>query len=62
MVTFHIQGLMDMVVPSSCKGFSVKALLMLLLDQTKIECLTLSHKEEIGMDLHYLFVLNIEKT
>ncbi|WMV33507.1 hypothetical protein MTR67_026892 [Solanum verrucosum] len=63
MVTFHIQGLMDMVVLSSDKGFLVKVPPMLrLLNSTKIGCLTLSLREEMVVDIHCLFVLDVKES
>ncbi|WMV25463.1 hypothetical protein MTR67_018848 [Solanum verrucosum] len=62
MVTSHVQGLMDMVVLSSDKRFSVKVPPMLLLSSTKIGCLTLGLKEEMVVDFHHLLVLNVEES
>ncbi|WMV25255.1 hypothetical protein MTR67_018640 [Solanum verrucosum] len=62
MVTFHIQGQMDRVVLSSDKGFSVTVSVILLLSLTKIGYPTLSLKEGTMVDLHCLFVLNMEKS
>ncbi|WMV18811.1 hypothetical protein MTR67_012196 [Solanum verrucosum] len=62
MVTFHTRGPVDMVLPSLEKGFSVKVPPMIrLLNSTKIGCLTLNLKEEMLVDLYYLFVLGVEE-
>lgn len=61
MVTFHIQGPMDMVVLSLDKGLLVKVPLMLLISSTMIGCLTLNLKEELVVGIHHLIFLNVEE-
>ena len=47
MVTFHIQGPMDVRVLKSVNVFPIKAPQMLILDSKKIGCLTLNLNEEM---------------
>lgn len=60
MVSFHIQGLMDIVDVSFDKGFPVKVTQMWRLISTKIECITLRLKDGMVVDPYCPHVLSVE--